>query len=104
MVMAHKIMEDANVQPSWLEDRTALLAKIQAWREQWQQRFRQLDHSHPHAVRLRKDWTDQVHREVETLNQEIRDLNLVLPLWRLEVVPLRPEDEIAEASTATGDD
>ena len=104
MVMAHKIMEDANVQPSWLEDRTALLAKIQTRREQWRQRFRQLDHSQPHAARLRKDWTDQVHREVETLNREIRNLNLALPLWRLEVVPLQPEDEIAEASTATSDD
>ena len=104
MVMANKIMEDANVQPSWLEDRTSLLAKIEARREQWQRQFRRLDHSHPHAARLRKDWTDQVHREVEKLNREIRDLNLVLPLWRLEVMPLQPEDELAQASTATGED
>lgn len=104
MVMANKIMEDANVQPSWLEDRTALLTKIQTRREQWQQQFRQLDHSPPHAAQLREAWTNQVHRDVEKLNREIRNLNLALPLWRLEVVPLRPEDEIAEASTTTSDD
>ena len=104
MVMAHKIMEDANVQPSWLEDRTALLAKIESRRGQWRQWFRHLDRSHAHATRLHEDWAERVRREVADLNREIRDLNLALPLWRLEVVPLRPEDEIAEASTATDND
>lgn len=104
MVMANKIMEDANVQPSWLEDRTALLAKIEARREQWRQWFRRLDRSHAHAARLQEDWAERVRREVADLNRQIRNLNLALPLWRLEVVPLQPEDELAQASTATAED
>ena len=103
MVMANKIMEDANVQPSWLEDRTALLAKIEFRRGQWQQWFRHLDRSHAHAARLQEDWAEQVRREVADLNRQIRDLNLALPLWRLEVVPLQPEDELAQASTGADD-
>ena len=103
MVMANKIMEDANVQPSWLEDRTALLAKLEARREQWRRRFRQLDPTHPNAPRLRENWAEQVRRETAELNREIRNLNLALPLWRLEVVPLQPEDEIAAAGTADDD-
>ena len=98
MVMANKIMEDANVQPSWLEDRTALLAKIEASRGQWRRRFRQLDPTRPNTPRMRKDWAEQVRREAAKLNREIRNLNLALPLWRLEVVPLQPEDEIAAAA------
>ena len=100
MVMANKIMEDANVQPGWLEDRTALLAKIEARRGQWRQRFRRLDRTHPQAARLREDWAEEVRREAADLNRQIRNLNLALPLWRLEVVPLHPENEIA----AAGDD
>lgn len=98
MVMANKIMEDANVQPSWLEDRTALLAKIEAHRGQWRRRFRQLDPTHPNMPGLRENWTEQVRRETAQLNREIRNLNLMLPLWRLEVVPLQPEGEIAAAA------
>ena len=104
MVMANKIMEDANVQPSWLEDRTALLAKIESRRGQWRQWFRHLDRSHAHAARLQEDWAERVRREVADLNRQIRDLNLALPLWRLEVVPLQPEDELSQASTATAED
>ena len=103
MVMANKIMEDANVQPSWLEDRTALLAKIESRRGQWRQRFRRLDRSHAHAARLQEDWSERVRREVADLNRQIRDLNLALPLWRLEVVPLQPEDELAQAATGADD-
>lgn len=105
MVMANKIMEDANVQPSWLEDRTALLAKIEVRRRQWRQWFRRLDRSQPDAAHLQEDWAKRIHLEVADLNRQIRDLNLALPLWRLEVVPLQPEDELAQASsTATGKD
>ena len=103
MVMAHKIMEDANVQPSWLENRTALLAKIEARRGQWRQWFRRLDRSHSNAARLQEDWAERIHLEVADLNRQIRDLNLALPLWRLEVMPLRPEDELAQASTVAGE-
>ena len=72
--------------------------------EQWRQWFRHLDRSHAHAARLQEDWAERVRREVADLNRQIRDLNLALPLWRLEVVPLQPEDELAQASTATAED
>ena len=103
MVMAHKIMEDAHVQPSWLEDRNALLAKIEDRRGRWRRGFRRLDDIGPAAARQRAAWAEQARREMADLNRQIRNLNLALPLWRLEIMPLEPDAELARAAAAAGD-
>ena len=102
MAMANKILKNNDTTPLWIGDRKKLLEDIESLRGEMAQRWGWMrdDWAVPNAdrERLARRWTDQIASwtgQIDKLNSRIRDLNLTLPIWRMEVLRIHLADELA---------
>ncbi len=95
-LMGNKIMQDNDVAPVWIEDRKALLHRIETWRQQLRARMQALGV----AARPSQPQQTVLRQEVEALNKAIQDLNIAIPIFRLELVQLDLAEEIRRAQKA----
>lgn len=102
MAMANKIMKNNDVSPAWIGDRKKLLEDIETLRSEMAQRWEWMREkwSAPQADRggLAYRWAAQITawaEQIAKLNSRIQDLNLTLPIWRLELLRLHLADELA---------
>ena len=102
--MAHKLLQDNDLAPAWMADRNALLAEIQAWREEVRKEWTWLQEAFAAAqdperqAALQEIWDAHLQRweiVLKELNRRIRDLNLTMPIWRMEVFHVRLDRELA---------
>ncbi len=102
--MAHKLLQDNDLAPAWMADRNALLAEIQAWREEVRQEWSWLQEAFAAAedeerqAALQAIWQGHIQRweiYLKELNSRILDLNLTMPIWRMEVFHVRLDRELA---------
>ncbi|MBX3049878.1 MAG: DUF1992 domain-containing protein [Caldilineaceae bacterium] len=101
MAMANKILQNNDVTPPWIGDRKKLLEDIETLRAEMSQRWEWMreDWATPTADRERlvRRWTDQIASwadQIAKLNGRILNLNLILPIWRMELLRLHLADEL----------
>lgn len=102
MAMANKILKNNDTTPPWIGDRKKLLEEIESLRAEMAQRWGWMrdDWAAPTAdrERLAPRWANQIATwtgQIDKLNSRIRDLNLILPIWRMEVLRIHLADELA---------
>lgn len=114
MRMANKLLRDNDLSPAWISDRKGLLAEIETLRATME---RQWETAKARAKTLgidRKALADSWARtllgweaQIAALNRRIVDLNITLPIWRMELRQLRLQEEldrIAASAALTTDD
>ena len=92
-VMGNKIMRDNEVAPAWIEDRKALLHRI----GQWRQKLRSQVQSLGAAALQSQGQQTLLSQEIVALNRAIQDLNIAIPIFRLELVKLDLAAEMQRA-------
>lgn len=102
MRMANKLLKDNNLSPAWIGDRKKLLADCDLLRaeilREWQWLAGRLATADADRTALQAGWARSLSRweeRIADLNRRILDLNLILPIWRMELVRLRLDDELA---------
>lgn len=102
MAMANKILKNNDVSPAWIGDRKALLKDIGRLREDMDRRWSWMREAlaAPQADRpgLARRWAFQIadwKEQIAALNSRILNLNLILPIWRLELLRLHLAEELA---------
>lgn len=102
MAMANSILKNNDATPLWIGDRKKLLEDIKGLRAEMAQRWAWMREdwagSNADRERLTRRWADQIANwtaQIARLNSRIRDLNLILPVWRLELLRLHLADELA---------
>lgn len=108
MAMANKILKNNETTPPWIGDRKKLMEDIESLRGEMAQRWGWMreDWSNPSAdrARLTGRWADQIGSwtgQIDKLNSRIRDLNLTLPIWRMEILRIHLADELARIGAPT---
>lgn len=101
--LAYDLLQNNNYTLPWIADRKELLEKIAAFRRELAQRWRR-QHARlqgtPDPAReaaLHHEWHRQaaeMGEQLRELNQEIADLNLTIPVSRLEVLKLNLNKEL----------
>lgn len=99
MQMAHKILKNNDLTPPWIADRKAILAEIEAIREEMRGQWAQVQRSAGGAVEWQRSLIAWETR-IADLNRRIRDLNLGLPIPNMEILRLRLDDELARIGAA----
>ncbi len=92
-VMGNKIMRDNDVAPAWIEDRKALLHRIGQWRRQLRVQVQSRGAAALHGQRQQT----RLRQEIAELNRAIQDLNIAVPVLRLELVQLDLAAEMRRA-------
>ncbi|RLT33231.1 MAG: DUF1992 domain-containing protein [Chloroflexi bacterium] len=107
MAMANKILKNNDVTPPWIGDRKKLLEDVESLRADISQRWEWMrtDWAAPTAdrARLAARWTGQIAvwtGQIDKLNSRILDLNLTLPIWRMELLRVHLADELARIGAA----
>ena len=107
MAMANKILKNNDVSPPWIGDRKKLMEDVEALRTEMAERWRwtQNDWAGVNAERgrLTRRWAEQIavwRGQIDKLNSRIRDLNLTLPIWRMELLRVHLADELARVGAA----
>ncbi len=102
MAMANKILKNNDVTPPWIGDRKKLLEDVESLRAEMAQRWGWMreDWAAPNTdrERLARRWADQTAgwtAQIARLNSRILDLNLTLPIWRMELLRVHLADELA---------
>lgn len=91
-ILGNKIMRDNEVAPAWIENRKALLKRIEIWRRELRARAQILG-----ATEIRNErQLALLSQEITDLNREIRDANIAIPIARLELVNLNLVEEMQE--------
>ncbi len=101
MRMANKLLKDNNLTPAWIGDRKELLAKIEALRadmqRQWDLICAGAEASGGDKEALERTWRRNLSRweaRIGELNRRIVSLNIILPVWRMELHRLRLDEEL----------
>ena len=101
MAMANKILVNNDTTPPWIGDRKKLQEDIEELRGEMGQRWAQMreDWAATDTDRawLARRWTDQIASwttRIDKLNSRILNLNLILPIWRMELLRLYLADEL----------
>lgn len=102
MRMANKLLKDNDLTPAWIGDRKALLAEIEALRttiqHQWNLTCARAAAPGTDAEALTSSWKRTLQRweeQIADLNRRIADLNIVLPVWRMELHRLKLDEELS---------
>lgn len=110
MRMANKLLKDNELTPTWIGDRKALLSEIELLRTEMERRW-ELTRAGAEAAgnereafarswrRSISDWETQI----EELNKRIVNLNISLPIWRMELRRLRLDEELKRIGATKGD-
>ena len=101
MRMANKLLKDNDLTPAWIGDRKALLAEIEALRaamqRQWTLVCAHVKNAGSDPEALKDSWHRaliQWEEQIADLNRRIVDLNITLPVWRMELHRLRLDEEL----------
>ena len=101
MRMANKLLKDNDLTPAWIGDRKALLAEIEALRaamqRQWTLVCARVKNAGSDPEALKDSWHRaliQWEEQIADLNRRIVDLNITLPIWRMELHRLRLDEEL----------
>lgn len=102
--LAYKLLKDNDYTLPWIANRNAMLEKIAAFRlglgrtwRQYEARFQSAP-DEAHGAALRTKWRaryEALLAETAVLNLEIADVNLQVPVSRLEILKLSLERELA---------
>lgn len=102
MAMANKILKNNDVTPPWIGDRKKLLEDVDNLRGEMSRRWEAMRDdwaaSNADRERLAPRWADQIATwtaQIASLNSRILDLNLTLPIWRMELLRVHLADELA---------
>ena len=102
MAMANKLLKNNDTTPPWIGDRKKLLEDVADLRAEMAPRWAWMraDWASPTAnrERLAPRWANQIATwtaQTDKLNSRIRDLNLILPIWRMELLRIHLADELA---------
>jgi hypothetical protein len=108
--MAYKLLENNDLTPGWISERTSVLDAIEAFRQQVHAGV----HRHqtglqsttdPVAVeKLATAWQANLvgwSEDVRSLNRRIERINLQQPIAHLEIIKLRLPDELVRAGAGT---
>lgn len=107
--LAYDLLQNNNYTLPWIAQRKELLERIVAFRREWQQRWRRQQARRQgtpdpeQAGALHALWQVEVEEmaaELVELNQAIADLNLIIPVSRLEILKLTLEGELARIGAA----
>ena len=101
MHMANKLLKDNNLSPTWIGDRKELAAEIETLRAEiqrdWTLRRARAGAGNADNEALERAWQRRVRdweaRDNE-LNRRIVNLNISLPIWRMELHRLRLDEEL----------
>ena len=101
MRMANKLLKDNDLSPTWIGDRKALLAEIEAlraaMRRQWHLAGAHIKDAGGDRETLKDSWHRALIRweeQIADLNRRIVSLNITLPIWRMELHRLRLDEEL----------
>ena len=83
-VMGNRIMQNNNVVPTWIEDRKALLVRIDNWRQELCNRAHCFRATSLQSERQQAD----LQRKLADLNKDIQNINISIPVNQLELVQL----------------
>ncbi len=104
MQMANRLLKNNELAPSWIIDRKTLVAEVDAVRADVERRLDWYRHtavqSDDEQARstLAADWAAQLaawDEAIADLNRRILDLNLSLPIWRMELMRFNLDRELA---------
>ncbi|MFN8440691.1 MAG: DUF1992 domain-containing protein [Caldilineaceae bacterium] len=107
MEMAYHILENNDLPPGWITERTALLKDIDRFREKLRAKMSadrqnnqsakssssETDPNLPEWAKISELWRE----EIRALNKRIDNLNLIQPFAHLEIYKLVVEDEVQRA-------
>jgi DnaJ family protein C protein 28 len=102
--VAHNLLKKNDLKPAWITNRIALLAQIEALRNEMQNAWMRHDRAYQHAPAeghrgaLRISWDDVCQgweAQIRDLNKHIDDFNLKRPSDNLELFKLDFEKELA---------
>ena len=101
MRMANKLLRDNDLTPGWIGDRKGLLAEIEALRaemqRQWDLTCARREATGSDKEDLARYWHRSLIRweaRIADLNRRIVSLNIILPIWRMELHRLRLDEEL----------
>ncbi len=101
MRMANKLLKDNDLTPTWIGDRKTLQSEIEALRTamhiQWTRTCTRANAPGTDAEALESGWKRTLHsweEQIADLNRRIADLNITLPVWRMELHRLRLDEEL----------
>ncbi len=92
-VLGNKIMRDNDVAPVWIEDRKSLQRQIERWRRELHHRIQTQGTAALQDERLQA----RLSQEIVDLNRSIRETNIAIPIFRLELATLELSAEIRRA-------
>lgn len=102
--LAYELLQNNNYTLPWIADRNVILEKIAAFRQELEHLWRRQQARHqgtpnpPREAALRQEWeaiVREMGERLSKLNKEIADLNLNIPVDRLEIFKLNLESELA---------
>ncbi len=101
MRMANKLLKDNNLTPTWIGDRKELLAEIETlrgeMRQQWDLIYAGAEASGSDSEAFMRSWHRSLRQweaRIAELNRRIVNLNIALPIWRMELRRLRLDEEL----------
>jgi DnaJ homolog subfamily C member 28 len=101
--MAHRLLKNNELAPSWMLDRRRLLDESEALRAQLQHKWRWYSDEYAaeedatERALMVEEWAAWLilwEEAIVDLNRRILDLNLSLPIWRMELLRLNLDREL----------
>lgn len=110
MRMANKLLKDNDLTPTWIGDRKELLAEIESLRAEIERRWELTRACAETAGSEREAFARSWRRSVRDwdarigeLNRRIVNLNIALPIWRMELHRLRLDEELKRVGASHWD-
>jgi DnaJ family protein C protein 28 len=103
MRMANRLLKNNELAPAWIMDRKALIFESDLLRHelerQWRWHTEEIAHlsTVEERVELAAEWTLLIRaweEQIADLNRRILNLNLTLPIWRMELMRLNLDREL----------